>query len=221
MKNKIKVDTIIFDFDSTLLRGELLEILADCKLATSPDRQKVLKQIKRITNLGMEGKIPFHESLRRRLTALDLDEDVLEEAMPKIISLVNQEYLELDPTISSKKKYIISGGYTNIIYKLEELLNIPTSQMFAIDLNFKDGRFCGFDTKSPLAESHGKATVAKSLGSKGATIMIGDGMTDYMVKDQGGADYFAAYTGVVERKAVCDKADFVLKDLRELTSFIC
>ena len=51
--------------------------------------------------------------------------------------------------------------------------------------------------------------------------MVGDGMTDYKVKELGGADYFAAYTGVVEREPVVKCADFILRDLRDLLEFIC
>lgn len=217
---KIKVDTIIFDFDSTVLRGELLEILAEIKLKRHPERTVILDQIKDITNQGMDGKISFHDSLSRRLQLLNLDESTLTQAMPKIIGLLNPEYLELIPRLSHKQLYIISGGYTNVLHPISEILQIPKVNIFAIKLNFKQGVFSHLDEHDPLIQSDGKAAVAKSIPNKGITLMVGDGMTDYQVKAAGASDHFTAYTGVVERKPVCDKADFTINNLMQLASII-
>lgn len=220
MRKKIKVDTIIFDFDSTILRGELLEILANHKLECHPGKNEILRKIIEITNMGMEGKISFGESLRRRLDTLELDEKTFKDALPQIITMINSEYLELIEKVRNKKRYVISGGYTNIIRGLDYLLDIPASQIHAIKLNFKDGKLVGFDQDSPLIESNGKAVVAQSIKNKGVSMMVGDGMTDYMVKELGGADYFTAYTGVVRRESVCDRADFVINNLSDLSEII-
>lgn len=217
---KIQIDTIIFDFDSTVLRGELLEILADIKLQNHPRKAIILDKIKTITDLGQEGKIDFSESLTRRLKLLKLDEKTLSESLEKIKSLINDEYLEILPVFKRKNKHIISGGYKNIIDKLSDDLFIPRSDIHAIKLHFENGNFTHFDATSPLISSDGKAKVAKSISNKGKTLVIGDGMTDYKVKELGGADYFAAYTGVVHRPAVVAKADFVLTNLGNLPEYI-
>lgn len=214
--SKIKIDTIIFDFDSTLLRGELLEILAETKLKNHPDQKLILDKIKEITNQGMSGEISFHESLSSRLSLLELNETTLTESMPHIINLLNEEYFSIIPKLKSKNVYIISGGYSNILHPLSVRLSLPKDNIFAIKLNFKQGIFSHLNENDPLIESDGKARVAKSIRDKGRTLMVGDGMTDYQVKAHGGADYFAAYTGVAERQEVKDKADFVLDDLRLL-----
>lgn len=220
MQKKIAIDTIIFDFDSTILKGELLEILANFKLKDNPQKDSVLAEIKAITNLGMEGRIPFEESLERRLKILELDEDTLIRALPEVSSLISEQYVDLIPNIKGKKIFIISGGYKNIIDELSPKLSVSKKNIFAIDLYFQSGRFIGFARSNPLVKSDGKATVANSISGRGRTLMVGDGMTDYLVKELGGADYFAAYTGVVKREVVCAKADFVLDDLRDLTKYI-
>lgn len=217
---KIKIDTIIFDFDSTVLRGEMLEILAELKLKNHPLKNILLERIKDITDQGMEGKISFYESLNRRLQLLNLDEATLSLVMPTMIELINREYLDLLPNITNKKTYIISGGYSNIIHNMSEQLQITKDKIFAIKLHFRRGEFSHLEPEEPLIQSDGKAMVAKNIANKGKTLMIGDGMTDYRVKELGAANYFAAYTGVALRKSVCEKADFVINNLTKLPDLI-
>ena len=217
---KIQIDTIVFDFDSTILRGELLEILANYRLKNNPERKQILAQIKQITDLGMEGKIPFRESLSRRLGLLDIKESVISEALGEVKSLINSEYLNLLGKICDKKIHIVSGGYKNIIDRLSSDLKVSPENIHAINLIFDNGKFSHFDQKSPLVESDGKAKVVAEIANRGTTLMVGDGMTDYKVRELGAADYFAAYIGVAHRPAVAQKADFVLQDLCALSGFI-
>jgi len=217
---KIAVDTIVFDFDSTILRGELLEILAQRALENNPRKDEILKQIKQITNLGMEGEIAFHESLERRLKLLALNEKSFYGALGEVEKLLNEEYLALFPKIKHKHIYIVSGGYKNIIDRLNQHLFIPKQNIYAINLFFKRGKFSHFDANSPLILSDGKARVVSGIKNCGKTLMVGDGMTDFQVKNLGVAEYFAAYTGVVCRNNVAKQADFVIDDLRQLVKFV-
>ena len=217
---KIPIDTVIFDFDSTLLQGELLEVIASLALAHRHDREEVLSQLREITNLGMEGRISFGESLSRRLKLLNFSEAVLQEATAVATGLLNPQYLGLIPQLRDKRVYVVSGGYKNVLDTMAEALSVDRSHIFAIELFFKDGQFSHYDSDSLLVCPMGKAMVANSIPSKGRTLMVGDGMTDYEVKQFGGAHYFAAYTGVAQRDAVCAKADFVLSDLGDLFQHI-
>jgi len=60
----------VFDFDSTLVRVETLEVLADIALEGSPDAAAVRTEIARLTDQAMAGDLPFGEALRRRLALL-------------------------------------------------------------------------------------------------------------------------------------------------------
>ena len=55
---------IIIDYDSTFIKIESLDLLS--KISSNSD-EKTHKKISEITRLGMEGKISFSESLRKRI----------------------------------------------------------------------------------------------------------------------------------------------------------
>jgi len=66
---------IVIDFDSTFMQVEALEELADIVLKGQADKDKIIEEIKGITNLGVDGKITFNESLKRRLGLLRIHRD--------------------------------------------------------------------------------------------------------------------------------------------------
>jgi len=64
MKNKNNF-YIIIDFDSTFVKIETLDKLAEIALNKNPQKRKILDKIKKITTEGMNGKIPFSVSLQK------------------------------------------------------------------------------------------------------------------------------------------------------------
>src|SRR5690606_18137155 len=69
----------IIDFDSTFTQVEALDELARISLEGSPDREKVYKEIEHFTNLAMEGKISFRESLAGRVALLKANKTHLQK----------------------------------------------------------------------------------------------------------------------------------------------
>ena len=61
----------VFDFDSTLTSVEALDVLAEITLVNNPDKDQIIEDIIDITNLGIDGKISFTESLEQRIKLLN------------------------------------------------------------------------------------------------------------------------------------------------------
>ena len=61
----------VFDFDSTLTSVEALDVLAEITLVNNPAKDQIIDEIIDITNLGIDGKISFTESLERRIKLLN------------------------------------------------------------------------------------------------------------------------------------------------------
>jgi D-3-phosphoglycerate dehydrogenase len=57
----------VFDFDSTLTRVEALDVLAEITLKDKANKNEIISEIQKITNLGIDGDISFTESLEYKI----------------------------------------------------------------------------------------------------------------------------------------------------------
>ena len=202
--------TYVFDFDSTLVRIETLEALADIALGGAPDAAAIRDRISALTDAAMAGDLPFGEALRLRLSLLPLTRAHVTELAERILD-------EGTPSVRRNLRFfrenagrivILSGGFREVIAPLAAHLHIPADQVLCNDLLYDaDGLVTGVDPANPLAEAGGKPVVIKALALPGPVVMVGDGWTDAEVKLQGAADRFHAFTEIVRRETVVAAAD--------------
>jgi len=211
--------TYIFDFDSTLVRVETLEVLADIALEGSPDAGAVRAEIARLTDQAMGGDLPFGEALRRRLALLPLTHDhvraladrILDEGTPSVRK--NLAFFRAN----ADRIFILSGGFREIIAPIAERLGVAPERVLCNDLTYDaEGRVTGVDDANPLSHAGGKPLVIKALGLASPIVMVGDGWTDAEVKQAGAADRFYAYTEIVRRAPVVAAADAEVASMDEL-----
>ncbi|MEP0131934.1 MAG: phosphoglycerate dehydrogenase [Eudoraea sp.] len=208
----------VFDFDSTLTRVEALDVLAEMTLQGKSNRDDVIHEIQEITNLGIDGDISFTESLERRIKLLkanknDLDPlvDELRQKISKSIA-ANKEFFEK----YSDDIYVISCGFKEFIDPIVKEYNIPSERVYANTFKFdEEGSIIGFDEKNVLATHNGKIECLKQLDLEGEVQVIGDGYSDYVMREAGIAHKFFAYTENVHRDKAADNADHVAPNLDE------
>ena len=209
----------IFDFDSTLVRIETLEALAEIALADAPDAAARKAEIAALTEQAMTGEVDFGSALRRRLELLapsrahveQLADRILDEATASIRR--NLDFFERH----SDRIYILSGGFREIIAPLAERLSIPADHVLCNDLVYDDNdRVTSADAANPLSRENGKPEVIRALNLAGPVVMVGDGWTDAEVKLAGAADRFYAFTEVVARPKVLEVADAAAASLDEV-----
>ena len=75
----------IFDFDSTLVRIETLEALAEIALSDAPDAAAKKAEIAALTDQAMTGQVDFGTALRRRLDLLALRHGHVETLTDRIL----------------------------------------------------------------------------------------------------------------------------------------
>ena len=93
---------------------------------------------------------------------------------------------------------------------------IPNSNIFANTFIFdRAGNIVGYDQKNPLAQDNGKYNAVRLLDLKDEIYIIGDGYTDYQIKQLGAAKYFIAFTENVTRKSVIKEADQIAPNFDE------
>ncbi len=209
---------IVIDFDSTFLQVEALEELADIALSQRPDKDHVLNEIKEITSLGVDGKIPFNESLSRRVGVIKAHKDhlpVLIDRLKEKVSISIQRNRDFFERYRGNI-FVISNGFREFIEPVVVEYHISPDQIRANSFRFDEsGNIVGFDDENLLAHSKGKSKILQSLGLPGEIYVIGDSYTDYEMKEAGVAHKFFAFTENVLRENILDKADHVTPSFDE------
>ena len=211
--------TLIFDFDSTLVRIETLEALADIALEGHVDAESIRARIASLTDRAMAGEVDFGESLRARLAMLPLTRAHVQTLADRILD-------EGTPSVRRNLRFfnenaasiiILSGGFREVIAPVAERLGVPADRVICNDLIYDaDGVVTGVDDANPLSHENGKPTVIKALGLTGPVVMVGDGWNDAEVKLGGAADRFYAFTEVARRDRVVAVADGEATSIDEL-----
>lgn len=208
----------MFDFDSTLTRVEALDVLAEITLNGRSDKDEIIREIQKITNLGIDGDISFTESLEKRIKLLNAHKDDLDN----LVQLLRQK---ISKSIESNKEffhnysddiYVISCGFKEFIDPIVAEYNIPADRVYANTFKFdENGKIIGFDEDNVLALHNGKIACLKSLDLQGEVQVIGDGYSDYVMREAGIADKFFAYTENVHREKAARNADYITPNLDE------
>ena len=208
----------VFDFDSTLTRVEALDVLAEITLEGRSDKEDIIREIQKITNLGIDGDISFTQSLESRIKLLNAHKDDLEN----LVQLLRQK---ISKSIESNKEffhnysddiYVISCGFKEFIDPIVAEYNIPAERVYANTFRFdENGKIVGFDEDNVLAMHNGKIACLKNLDLQGEVQVIGDGYSDYVMREAGIADKFFAYTENVHREKAARNADYITPNLDE------
>ena len=210
---------LILDFDSTIVRVESLDELAAIALEGDPQKENILTEFKSITAKGMEGKIPFEESLGRRISMLKAEKRHIAGLISLLKENMTQSFVRNRDFFRNHEKcvHVFSGGFRDYIVPVLELYGIPEHNIHANTFTFDPKRrITGFDRENIFAGSGGKAKCLKALGLKGKVIVVGDGSTDYELKKAGLAYKFFAFTENVRRESVVKLADGEVSSFDEL-----
>lgn len=208
----------IIDFDSTFTKVEGLDELANIALAGNANQEKIVGEIRKLTEMGMNGEISFSEALSRRI-------DLLKANRSHIDKLVDFLHTKVSDSFQRNEKFlreyadnilVVSGGFKEFIVPIVTEMGLKQENVYANTFEFDDeGNITGVDDTNVLAHEKGKVKLLGSLNLDGDVYAIGDGYTDYELRASGLANRFYAFTENVEREKVVAKADHVVPSLDE------
>ena len=205
-------DAICFDVDSTVVREEGINVLAESL--------GVGDAVTKLTSSSMEGSILFQDAWRDRLNLIKPRlEDIGNIQKNKPLHFTNN-LKELIEKIHKRgiNIYLVSGGFRQMINPIALELGIPINNIYANNLYFSEnGEYNGFDSNELTSKDGGKPKVLQHLidtYNYKCIVMIGDGITDLQAKPP--AKAFIGYGGVVEREKVKLGADWFIKDFKEI-----
>lgn len=195
---------IFFDFDSTLIRGESLDMLAEAR--------GVGKEVREMTELSMNGLIPLEKVLKKKLDMINPSIADIRKLIEVCRECIVEDALDVVQALNSlnKEVFIVSSNFRCVIEPMARDLGISKDRVVANDIYFDEqGNYQGINESSPLCSSFGKANmVRKFLNHGDRSVFIGDSSTDIACKDT--VDIFIGFGGVVERPVVRDNADVYL-----------
>ncbi|MCQ2335920.1 MAG: phosphoserine phosphatase SerB [Paludibacteraceae bacterium] len=164
---------ICFDMDSTLIKTEVIDELAD--------RAGVGDKVRKITESAMRGEIDFKESFKRRVALLKgLDENVMKNIAENLPIMDGAERLMKVLKKSGFKIAILSGGFS---YFGEYLKNrFGVDYVYANNLEIKDGKLTGRYI-GDIVDGKRKAELLKLIAQVEhieleQVIAVGDGAND-------------------------------------------
>lgn len=208
----------IFDFDSTFVQVEALEELAEIVLKGDKSRDRVVEQIKLLTDQGIEGTISFTEGLRKRLDLISPTQEHLDKLIKRLKKKVSRSITRNHAFFNAHREniYVISAGFREFIVPIVAEYGIPSERVFANTFTFdKKGKITGFDKENVLSQSGGKVKALESLGLVGEIFVVGDGYSDYQMKMGGDRVKFFAFTENIHRESASANADHIAPSLDE------
>ncbi|MBL7790527.1 MAG: HAD-IB family phosphatase [Chitinophagales bacterium] len=210
---------LIFDFDSTLIRAEGLDILAEICCGEDPSR---IVKIRSITNKGMMGHITMQASLQSRLAILHAQKKDIALLIEQLFSLISPSIEAIKDHLKTSRQnmYVLSGGFIEYVAPICEYIGFAKENIIANRFVYYGEEIAGFDEKILVSQTLGKPRVIKSLNLEKPVYIVGDGYTDLEVKLEGAANYFLAFTETIYRENVVKQADAECKNFNEVVDFI-
>lgn len=218
------IKNVILDFDSTIMTLESIEVILEGILIAALDGNEKMAQIKVLTDKGMAGEISFGECLKGQLgIAKPHFRDIERFVEAHCPSSISRDMKELVEECLSKgiNVYILSGGFSDVIYPFADYLGIPRENVHAVNVNWNDnGSFDCVCRANKFGDS--KLIGARKIANcfKERTLAIGDGFTDYELYQEGIVSDFVAYAEHAERKAVLAVAPKVVRCAKDLRNII-
>jgi phosphoserine phosphatase len=164
---------IVLDVDSTLIQGEVIEMLAEhagCR-----------EQVAAVTEAAMRGELDFETSLRERVKLLEgLDESAFDAVYEAILLAPGARTLVRILRRLGYRFGLVSGGFSQITERLATDLGIHFWR--ANELEVVDGKLTG-EIVGDVVDRAGKARALRAFAAElglteAAVIAIGDGAND-------------------------------------------
>ena len=169
----MKYRLILFDVDSTLIKQEVIDLLAD--------KSGHGREVQQITARAMKGEIDFAQALSARVSLLEgLPESVFDEVIDQISFAEGFDELFSYLRKNSFLVGAVSGGFHNVLDKLFAQLQLDFLEANVLEV--VDGRLTGKITGAPI-DRMAKARALREFAALHNielenTVAVGDGAND-------------------------------------------
>ena len=164
---------LVADMESTLIRNEMLDELADFVGAR--------QEIAAITARAMNGELDFEQAIEARVALLaGLPESVLEEAATRIAVMPGAAALVATMRAHGARTVLVSGGFRFFTRRVAASLGIEAE--FGNELEIADGKLTGRVLRPILGRQAKFDALVREAAAQGmplaAALAVGDGAND-------------------------------------------
>ena len=164
---------VVMDVDSTLIQGEVIEMLADhagCR-----------DEVANVTAAAMRGELDFADSLRARVRLLEgVPVKALDEVYDSLLYTPGARTMVRTLKRLGYRFAMVSGGFTHVVERIAEDLGVHyhAANRLEVDGDVLTGRIIG-----PVVDRPGKAIALQRFADDAGialnnTVAIGDGAND-------------------------------------------
>lgn len=164
---------VVLDVDSTLIRGEVIEMLASYAGARD--------EVAAVTAAAMAGELDFEASLRARVRLLEgVPASALDEVRAQIQLTPGARTLVRTVRRLGYAVGVVSGGFTQIVDSLAAELELDFAAANVLEI--RDGKLTG-TVVGPVIDRAGKAAALERFAAQAGvplaqTVAVGDGAND-------------------------------------------
>ena len=198
---------VVLDVDSTLITGEVVEMLAA--------RAGAEAEVAQVTEAAMRGEVDFSESLHRRVALLEgLPVEVLDEVRAEVVPSPGAAAMARSLADAGVPVAVVSGGFAEVVEPLADSLGIPHARANRLEVarGRLTGRVLGDVVDAPAKEAFLRELAERHGVPLAGAVAVGDGANDLaMVRAAGTGVAFCA------RPVLQASADVVLRR-RDLTA---
>ena len=200
----------VLDFDSTLMDGETIDILAE--------QVGKKAQVEALTELAMRGKLDFFQSLQQRAELLaGMDAALVDQVCHQLPLMPGARELIAGLKKRDYKVAVFSGGFRNATAYYKDVLGYDAE--FSNILHHQEGRLTGKvggDMMFDFSKGDMLQRLQKLLGiSEQQTLVCGDGANDVSM-----FAHAATRVAFCAKPVLREKANIIVeqKDLRQVLS---
>jgi len=219
------INNIIFDFDSTILNVEGVELILQQALRRLDPKahSQCMSKLAQITYLADIGETPMADASQQRFEVVPVFKDDVQTAATQVLSVVNPKANETLAALQAagKRIFIFSTGTDELVRPVTRALRVDDDHVFTNQLIY-DGKdkVIGFNENNPLFLSVGKGYLAEQLKINGrlagGTAVVGNGASDLAMRKNGVAKMFVYFSAGQPNEEIRRQADFVIERFDQL-----
>ncbi|MBD3376934.1 phosphoglycerate dehydrogenase [candidate division KSB1 bacterium] len=224
------IKNIIFDFGSTIIDNEGVDLIIDAALKRNmdPEHAQKMEKVHKIAAQVQNGEIPLGDFLRSSFQLTNVTQDDIRTVTSLLANKISDQVLDTISGLQQRGKniFVFSSNFEEVVRPVTTSLDIPSENVFANQLLYdNEGKVIGFNENNPLFLSVGKVFLAEQLRIEGVlderTAVVGNSHTDLAIRKSNNATMFVYYSTQNTMGDIKGQADFVVDRFDQLMPLFC